>query len=465
MSDNRPTTLTVSPEALFRGRVIALVVLRLAVTGRVSDAVRLVAATSIPTLVPGQFRVVSERTIWRWWKIYHQANGRIEALEPKRRHKSTSSQVLSDDLVDFFVDEKLLDPNASIPELIRKAKEVGTIHVEATVDRTTVWRALQRRHVVTGRNLTAVIRDSRRFCYEHRMQMVLADFKHFRAGPTGCKRLALYFIDDATRYVLGVLVTSGGEAVEDVLKLFHLVVLQYGRMSMLFLDNGSGFKAKVLEQVALNFDPSIAVVLGTAGYPEGHGKVERFNRAVKARVLRHLRKPGIDPDPGALTVRLQHDVDFYNTHRHEGINAKPKDRWDSDTRALQPVKGDDDLERIFTVSLKNKSKVTADHIISVHGVKYELPRGYARQKVQVYRRVLQATKATDALYIDHKGAMLRLHPVDIHHNARSKRAVAPTKQAPTRSPNTQSAAELAFKRELGPITNADGGYSDKEPQI
>ena len=46
--------------------------------------------------------------------------------------------------------------------------------------------------------------DRRRFAYPHRMMMVLADGKHFRAGVPRKRRVAVFFLDDATRFGLGV---------------------------------------------------------------------------------------------------------------------------------------------------------------------------------------------------------------------------------------------------------------------
>ena len=48
--------------------------------------------------------------------------------------------------------------------------------------------------------------DTRRWRYAERMQCVLADGKHFRAGAARLRRVALFFLDDATRYGLAVVV-------------------------------------------------------------------------------------------------------------------------------------------------------------------------------------------------------------------------------------------------------------------
>ena len=47
------------------------------------------------------------------------------------------------------------------------------------------------------------------------------------------------------------------------------------------------------------------LVLGTAGYPEGHGKIEKFHQTTWTGVLRGLCRPEIDPEPRALELRLQ----------------------------------------------------------------------------------------------------------------------------------------------------------------
>jgi hypothetical protein len=63
----------------------------------------------------------------------------------------------------------------------------------------------------------------------------------------------------------------------------------------------------------------------------------------------------------------------------------------------------------------------------------------------------------------HEGRLVRLHPVDRHANALSRRG---RPSAPVETPSTPprpNAAELAFRRDLRPLVGPDGGFSDPEP--
>src|SRR3989442_9722869 len=89
------------------------------------------------------------------------------------------------------------------------------------------------------------------------------------------------------------------------LRPLHETLLRYGLMIALFLDRGPGFISD--DTVAVLARRGIHLIHGTAGYPEGHGKIERFNRTLLPRELRGLDvHPEVDPDPAALTLRLAH---------------------------------------------------------------------------------------------------------------------------------------------------------------
>jgi hypothetical protein len=83
--------------------------------------------------------------------------------------------------------------------------------------------------------------DMRRFAYPHRMMMVLADGKYLRAGTKRAKCVAVFFLDDPSRFGLAVVVGTA-ESAELFLRDLHRVLRCFGVMDLLFLDRGPGFK-------------------------------------------------------------------------------------------------------------------------------------------------------------------------------------------------------------------------------
>jgi transposase InsO family protein len=306
-----------SREALFRYQVISLVRARRLAGETRESAVKDVA--EMPHATPaGELRRVSVRSVYRWLGRFEQ--GGAAALEDAVRSR-TASRVLDKGLLTFLAKERGTDGDASIPELLRRAKELGVLEETSDVDRTTVYRAFVRMQLPTGRTKKERDRDMRRFAYEHRMEMVLADGKHFRAGAARSRRVAIFFLDDATRLGLEVVVGTS-ESAALFLRGFHAVLQDKGRMGILYLDHGPGFIATAVAEVCRRLE--IALIHGESRYPEGHGKVERFNRTVLSAVLRALDgRPDVDPACEVLEVRLRHWLrQVYNHEPHESL-ARP----------------------------------------------------------------------------------------------------------------------------------------------
>lgn len=441
-----------SPEALFRYSVVAGVqAAELRGLSR-SAAVREVVGRSHP--FDGSPRRVSERSVWRWLGAWQAAG--FAGLELAER-TSPGCLALSEELVEYLVGQKQLDPGASVPELIRRAREENKLHPSDRVDRTTVWRALQARGVATRLVRAPQGPDTRRFAYRERMQLVMVDYKHFRAGRRRARRAAVYLLDDATRYGLGVRVTTAAEAAEDVLRVLAEALRFYGLMSVLYWDNGSGFRADDVLAVLVRL--GVAPIFSTAGYPEARGKIERFNRSLKARTLRALCRADVDPDLGALQLRLQHDLfEVYNHLPHESLGGRTPHEVFHGGRALRPVASEDWLRERFT--LPEERTVTADHVIRHGGALWEAPRGLARQKILVHRRLLDGP---DALYVLHEGQMVRLCRLDPHFNATSGRAQKPSApETPTETPPT--ASMLRYDHDHPSMLAPDGGYVDRNEE-
>ena len=449
MADRNPprTPLALSPEALFRYQIVSAVKARELSGQGIDAAVRAVAAQTHLTLA-GEQKTAAVRSIYRWLAdLDRDGPTGIETARPA----PTISRALPEALLAFLAQEKAEDRYASVPELIRRALQLGVIGPQQRVDRTSVWRACVRLGLPLRRVPAKQEADQRRFAYPHRLMMVLADGKYFRAGPRRRKRVAVFFLDDASRFGLGVVVGTD-ESAELFLRGLHAVIRRFGFMDIVFLDRGPGFRSDDTAAACRRLD--IHLVLGTAGYPEGHGKIERFNQTAQAQVLRGL--PGaadVDDDCGALELRLSHFLDHsYNRQPHESLGGQtPLARFEADTRALRFPADDAELTNRFLVS--ETRKVSNDNVVSYKGVDYEVPRGHAGTHIAIWRHLISG-----ALSVVHDGEFVALAPVDLAHNAVSRRAVpsAPAPDDDEGAPRT--AAQLAFTRDFAPVVGPDGGF-------
>ncbi|MBW2735623.1 MAG: transposase [Deltaproteobacteria bacterium] len=455
---SREILLLLGLEALFRYRIVSAVkALELRGFGR-GAAVCDVAGDEHHD-EQGANRRMSQRTVYRWLAAYKTSG--LEGLAPASRAKVAGSAVLDEKLLIFLAQERGRDRDASVPELLRRAEQYDIVADASTVDRTTAWRAMVRMGLETRRRKQPSDADTRRWRYPERMQMVLLDFKHFRAGVGRTKRAAVYMLDDATRYGLGVRVTTS-ERAEVVLCFLDETIRRYGLMDLIYWDGGSGFKDG--DVVGVTTRLGVHSIKGRPRYPEGHGAIEVFNRGVKQRELRtYDGAPHIDPDCGALTLRLRHDLERYNHLPHEALEGdSPHQRWSGSERALRPAPSEQWLTECFTVNFERR--VSNDHVVKVDSTLYEVPRGHAGEWIVIYRRLLERTPETDALYVEHQGRLVHICPVDLEFNATSGRSRRETANDEITQVPAKSSSTLSFERTFQPMTDPDGGYPDNEEE-
>ena len=438
-----------SEDGLFRSHVVSLV--RAYITGGASKAEALARAAAVehPTL-DGRMVKVCERTIRRWVDAFGAEQ--YAGLEPKPRKSRARVDEKYKNLLAFAAREKKNDPCASLPELLRRARALGIIKEDFHVNRSSFWRLCQRSSIPVRRRALPRDQDTRRFEYPHRMMMVLSDGKHFRAGSTRVRRVALIFLDDHSRYALHGLVGTSESTVLFLQGVFELLQ-KVGLMDICYLDHGAGFISNSTWVVFNNLE--IPLIHGKVRYPEGHGKIEKFNQTLLMQSLRGWNgRPDIDPSCAALTIRLNHFLrEVYNHTPHEALNLRtPAQVFHGDDRSLRFPQDERSLRAKFRVELSRR--VSADHIVPVDSVQYEVPRGYAKQRVKLYYKILE-----NQICFLHDDQLITLHPVDKNLNARSRRAKAQTstpEQPAAVLP--RSAADILYDRDLGPVVGADGGF-------
>ncbi len=440
--------IPISPEALFRYQWVAELEARVSAGEALAKALRSIRRE--PRVDPGGVvRRPSVRTLYRWLTAYRE--GGVRALEPAVRPRLEDSRALSRDFLAFLDQVKTKDPELSIPDVIERARTRGVLGAEEEVSRTSVWRAARRMGLATTRRKALEVSDTRRWEYPHRMMMVLADGKHFRAGARRLKRVALTFLDDASRFGLGIFVAPT-ETTEFFLGGLRQVILGHGLMNAMYLDRGPGFRSDDTQAVLARLKRPL--ILGQRRYPEGRGKIERFHRTLTHKALRDLEgNPEVDPDCGALTLRLRHWLtEQYNHRPHEGIDGQtPSQKWHADSRDLVwPDPAWLDAQFVLT----DTRTVTKDHVVSFDGVLYEVPSSCSG-RILIERHLLSGR-----LSVDVDGEDVEIHPLDRHRNALDRRARPAS--APRASSTPRTPAAEAFDDDYGPIVTEDGDYRNDE---
>jgi putative transposase len=446
------TEAELNSETLFRFQMVSQVLVREATGLSRPLAVAEVAASTQLTL-DGQLKELSTRTLYRWVAAFEK--GGYPALRPARRYRTQSSVVLSEAFCRFLKLQKKDDPEASIPELILRARVLGIIEQSAPIDRSTVYRACVRMGLPVQRRKKQRGRDSRRFAFPHRLDMVLCDGKHFRAGIARAKRVALAFLDDCTRDGLHVVVgTSENRWV--FLRGLYETIRRHGLMSGLYLDHGAGFIALDTADVVAQLGSLL--IHGEKAYPQGHGKIERFNQTCWNALLRSLDgHPGVDPACGALELRLQHYLrEVYNQAPHESLQRQsPAQRFAADPKALQMPESDEVLREHFV--LHRRRRVSQDHVVSIDSTDYEMPRGYSGGWVVLRHQMLD-----DLVCFQHHDRLITLQPVDLAANARARRGkrCADLDGERPAAPPAKTAAHLLFDLEHQGAVTPDGDCID-----
>jgi putative transposase len=331
-------------------------------------------------LQSGEVFTVKAETIRYWLRMYR--SGGFEALKDKPR-SDQGIRAIPQDLIDQACKLKLQVPERSIERIIAIIENIQ-LAPPGLLRRSTLHRALKARGL-SKRKLTIPDRkDLDRFQADYandlwQADMVQGPWLPDPKRPGKMRRSYLYaFIDDASRLLLYGRFSFKGDlpALELVLKR---ALQRYGKPSRLYYDNAMVFKAKHMQILCAEL--GIHRPIHTTPYrPEGHGKIEAFNRFCINNFIAEVKVSKITTLDQLNEAFFAWVHEEYNHRKHSELGMSPKKRWLKDSSRIEYV----DEEKIRLAFLWRELR-TPDKtaLIKLFNRSYKVSANLVKRRVEV----------------------------------------------------------------------------------
>lgn len=379
------------------------------------------------------------KTFQRW--LFAAREG-LRALEPASRKRGFALG-LDDEARNLLREMREEHPSAAADLLLDAAVLAGVI-AKGAVSVATVRRFLAKEGLSrTSKTRHQRAKDRRRWVAERVCSVWHADVCHaWRIRPEGgVEKVYIHAIfDDHSRFVVA-LRACPGETENDLLELLVEALLRYPAPDKLYVDNGATYRGDLL---ALALDKlGIRLIHAESYDPEARGKMERFWRTLRQRLL--------DLDQNARSMHEMNaallawlDVD-YHVGAHAGLlGGQPGARFREGLAKLPRPKTLEEIASVLVVT--RTAKVRKDATFSVDGTLYEVRGRHLANKTVTVRQ----DPFTDRLLsVEHDGAAVPYGLCDVRANAERGRG-APEQPSlfPTPSRFQRVANLLAAAREV-----------------
>lgn len=267
-------------------------------------------------------------TIRVWVRRYRR--GGLSALRDKP-HPRRGVEVLGPDEIERLVKLRRDVPERSLDRLLQIAEQTGLVE-PGRVRRSTLHRVLCAHGVsARPRARAADTADLDRFeadCPNDLWQsdLLVGPWLPDPERPGKMRRAYLYaFLDDHSRLLLHGRFSFRGElpALELV---FRRCLQKWGKPRRCYYDNGQVYRSHHMRQIVAALGIH-RIVFTEVGRPEGHGKIEAFNRFVRSAFLAELRASRITT-LDALNEAFVAWIDLeYNRRVHGETGQEPLVRW------------------------------------------------------------------------------------------------------------------------------------------
>lgn len=332
------------------------------------------------TLPDGQTVQFAAETLRAWVRKYRR--GGLSALEDAPRDRP-GVQILSEEQQAIVCRLKRDVPSRSIERIIAIAEETKLVP-EGVLTRSTVHRVLQRRGLSRRKRAEASTADLDRFeaAFPNDLwqsDMLAGPWLPDPERPHKRRRAWLHaWLDDHSRLLI-----AGRWAFKSDLPTLELslreALRRCGLPKRVYYDNGGPYRSKHMAQIVAVLSDQ-RPIFTPARRPEGHGKIEAFNRLCRAAFVDEVKASSITTlDELNRAFSAWRDLK-YNRRPHGETGQTPWDRWRAHPERIETVS-----ERALTDAFLFRASRTTDKtgVLKLHGVRYQTGPELARKKVEV----------------------------------------------------------------------------------
>ncbi len=357
----------------------------------------------VPGRGPRRFTTATMRS----WLYKYRKKG-FHGLLPKIRRDLGSFRSLSDLAKDAVRKTRDEHPELSCIKFYDRLIREGVLG-PSPVGIETIRRFLKSEGLYSKRAAT----PRKRFEMRYFGELWTADFMHgphLIDGKRKRRAILMAVIDDHSRLIVGFQ-WGFAENTKLLESVFKDAILAYGLPDRFYCDNGSAFSSQYLQLVSANL--GIGLVHSKPYDSPSRGKIERFFRTVRQNFLPDIK----ESDPN-FTLKHLSDAfslwirDHYHQRLHNGIGAKPIDRYQISIRNYPRKRVDEEtLEEHFLVTTQRS--VGKDSTVSLGSIVYEVPPQYIGRRVELK---FSQERPGDVFLYDQDHRITKITPVDTRLN-------------------------------------------------
>ena len=357
----------------------------------------------------GGLRHYATSTIAKWYELYVKDG--FDALKPSGRSDEGKTRKLDRAVQEQIIYLKEHYPRMSAAAIYKQLQHDGSIR-RGELSESTVLRFINR--LCVEKKLTDH-QDMRRYERPHINEVWCGDSSAgpYLKTPDGKKHrvYVIALIDDASRMVVGIDVFFNDTFV-NLMSVLKSAVSKYGVPKVLNFDNGSAYKNRQMELLAARIGSILNYCRPYT--PTAKAKIERWFRTMKDQWMASLDMRDFH-SLDSLRGSLLSFVRAYNLAPHSSLKGKsPQDRFFSEPDIIRRLETRQ-INECFLLELERR--VSADSVIVIDGVEYEVDYRFAKQRITLR----YSPDMKEISVVEHDGSLTPIRLLNKQENASVKR--------------------------------------------